>query len=95
MIRPSDPAPVRRVLVVESGNAAASQLATGLLRDRGRDRIVVTSAGAGDAIPDPLVARVLDELGIVPAAWAVTPAGDTATQTFDAILTICATNCVT
>jgi len=53
-----------RVLVLCTHNSARSQMAERLLRDLGRDRLEVASAGTVATAVHPLAARVMEEVGL-------------------------------
>jgi arsenate reductase len=53
-----------RVLVLCTHNSARSQMAERLLRDLGRDRFEVASAGTVATAVHPLAARVMEEIGL-------------------------------
>lgn len=53
-----------RVLFLCCGNSARSQMAEALLRHHGGDHYEAQSAGLGPRTVDPLVPRVLEEIGV-------------------------------
>jgi arsenate reductase (thioredoxin) len=53
-----------RVLVLCTHNSARSQMAERLLRDLGRDRFEVASAGTVATAVHPLAGRVMEEIGL-------------------------------
>ena len=56
--------PMKRILVLCTGNSARSQMAEGLLRRAGRGRFEVFSAGTKPSIVRPEAIAVMAELGI-------------------------------
>ena len=80
----------RRVLFIAAQRPALAQLAAGLLRGLGGDRFTVESASTIAAAPDPIVARVLGELGIDPGEQEVVPLDRFLGRPFDDVITLCA-----
>jgi arsenate reductase len=81
-------APIR-VLFVCTGNSARSILGEALLREQGRDRFEVYSAGTEPRIVHPLTERVLDEVGI-DHSWARSKSvTEFLGGRFDYVITVC------
>lgn len=78
-----------RVLVLCTGNSARSQMAEGLLRDLGGDRIAAVSAGTHPAPVHPLAVRVMRERGIDIRHQRSKHMSEFADQAFDYVITVC------
>jgi arsenate reductase len=80
----------RRLLFLCVANSARSQMAEGIARQRGGERLSVQSAGSAPSRVHPLALRVLAEIGIdASAQWskAVTTIDP---STVDTVVTLCA-----
>lgn len=79
-----------RVLFLCTGNSARSQIAEGLLRKLGGDRVEVFSAGTRprDAI-HPLAVKVMAEQGIDISAQKPKDVAPFVSQKFDYVITVC------
>jgi arsenate reductase len=79
-----------RVLVVSTGNSARSQMAEGLFRRLGGDRVDVFSAGSDPApAVHPLAVRVMAEIGVDISAHRPKPLTDFVGQPFDVVIAVC------
>ena len=84
----SDAKPIR-VLFVCTGNSARSIMAEALLRQHGKDRFEVASAGTQPRGVNPLTLKVLADAGI-DASWARSKSvQEYLGQTFDYVITVC------
>jgi protein-tyrosine phosphatase len=95
-VTPAPPAPVATVLLVCTGNVCRSPAAELLLRDRlGTAEVAVLSAGtralAGHPVHPPM-ARLLDEAGLAPAAFAARQLTAGLVRTADLVLTMTRTH---
>ena len=78
-----------RVLFVCTGNSARSIMAEALLRQHGRDRFEVFSAGTDPRGVNPLTLKVLAEAGI-DSSWARSKSvNEFLGQSFDYVVTVC------
>lgn len=78
-----------RVLFVCTGNSARSIMAEALLRQHGKDRFEVFSAGTDPRGVNPLTLRVLGDAGI-DASWARSKSvQEFVGQPFDYVITVC------
>ena len=78
-----------RVLFVCTGNSARSIMAEALLRQHGKDRFEVFSAGTDPRGVNPLTLRVLGDAGI-DASWARSKSvQEFIGQPFDYVITVC------
>jgi protein-tyrosine-phosphatase len=78
-----------RVLFLCTHNSARSQLAEGILRQLGGDRVKVHSAGSEPSAVHPDAIRVLTSLGIDPSTHQAKHLNQYCNQTFDYIITVC------
>jgi arsenate reductase (thioredoxin) len=86
----------KRVLVLCTGNSARSQMAEGLLRELGGDRLDVYSAGTNPSTVNPLAIEVMRERGIDISSHRSKHLEEFLGQLFDYVLTVCdkaAENC--
>ena len=86
----------RRVLVLCTGNSARSQMAEGLLRELGGDRLEVYSAGTLPSEVNPLAIEAMRERGIDISGHRSKHLSEFLGQPFDDVLTVCdkaAENC--
>lgn len=85
----------RRVVILSSDNAAAAQLASGLLRAAAGERYVILDAATEPTTADPRAARVLREAGIAQTGWAPQFPAAFPGERLDYAITVCATGCDT
>ncbi|MFH1845426.1 MAG: PAS domain-containing protein, partial [bacterium] len=78
-----------KVLFVCGSNSCRSQLAEGLLRARGGDRVEVYSAGTSAGGIHPLAARVMDEAGLDISSQHSKALQDLPAVGFDLVITLC------
>jgi arsenate reductase len=81
----------RRVLILCTANSARSQMAEGLLRELGGDRLDVFSAGAKPSMVNPLAIQVMHERGIDISHHRSKHLGEFLDQPFDEVITVCDT----
>lgn len=85
-----------RILVLCTGNSCRSQMAEGLFRQYGGDRIEVCSAGLEPKGVHPRAIQVMQELGIDISNHTSDPLSHYLGQPFDFLITVCnnaAANC--
>lgn len=85
----SDKAKRIRVLFLCTHNSARSQMAEGLLRAKGGERVEVFSAGTEPSQVNPLAIRAMDELGIDIRGHESKSMGRFLKQQFDYVITVC------
>ena len=78
-----------RVLFLCTHNSARSQLAEGIMRQLGGDRVEVFSAGSEPSAIHPGAIRVLTSLGIDPNVHHAKHLNQYCNQSFDYIITVC------
>jgi len=78
-----------RVLILCTGNSARSQMAEGLLRRLGGDRIEVASAGVNPTSVRPQAVAAMREIGIDISKHYSKPVTDFEGQDFDFVITVC------
>jgi ArsR family transcriptional regulator, arsenate/arsenite/antimonite-responsive transcriptional repressor / arsenate reductase (thioredoxin) len=78
-----------RVLFLCTHNSARSQMAEGILRHLGVDRVIAFSAGSQPADVHPDAVRVLRAIGIDISQQRSKPLDEFANQSFDYIITVC------
>lgn len=78
-----------RVLFLCTHNSARSQLAQGILRASGGERVAVCSAGSDPTAVHPLAVRAAAALGLDISAQQATHLDAFTGQTFDYIITVC------
>lgn len=78
-----------RVLFLCTHNSARSQMAEGLLRARGGDRVEVFSAGTEPSQVNPLAIQAMDELGIDIRGHKSKSMDAFLNQSFDYVITVC------
>lgn len=86
----------QRVLILCTGNSARSQMAEGLLRETGRDRFEVFSAGTHPGRVNPLAIEAMRELGIDISDHHSKSVDEFTGKEFDYVITVCdnaAENC--
>jgi arsenate reductase len=79
-----------RVLFVCTHNSARSQLAEGLLRQLGGDRVEVYSAGSHPTRLHPETIETMESMGIDVSKQYAKHTSEFAGQTFDYVITVCA-----
>lgn len=88
----SDETPPMRVLFLCTHNSSRSQMAEGLLRARGGQRFVVSSAGTHPRSIHPLAIRVMREIGIdisESAGYRAKGMDEFTGQPIDLVVTVC------
>lgn len=86
----------QRVLILCTGNSARSQMAEGLLRDRGGDKFDVESAGTIASFVRPQAIEAMREIGIDISGHRSKSLDEFRDQEFDYVITVCdnaAENC--
>lgn len=86
----------QRILILCTGNSARSQMAEGLLREAGRNRFEVFSAGTHPSRVNPLAIEAMREVGIDISGHRSKSVNEFAGQEFDYVITVCdnaAENC--
>jgi arsenate reductase len=78
-----------RVLILCTGNSARSQMAEGLLRQEGRERFEVLSAGTEPGRVNPLAIQAMHEIGIDISAHRSKSVDEFGGQEFDYVITVC------
>jgi arsenate reductase (thioredoxin) len=78
-----------RILIICTGNAARSQMAEGLFRDKAGDRIEVFSAGTHPASLHPLAVEAMREIGIDISRQYSKSVDTFRDQKFDCVITVC------
>lgn len=78
-----------RVLFLCTHNSARSQIAEGILRFMGRDRVEVYSAGNAPSTINPLAIRAAQERGVDISGQASKHLDDYKDEPFDYIITVC------
>jgi arsenate reductase len=81
----------RRVLILCTANSARSQMAEGLLRELGGDRLDVFSAGVKPSMVNPLAIQVMRERGIDISHHRSKHLSEFLDQPFDEVITVCDT----
>lgn len=79
----------KKVLFLCTGNSARSQIAEGLIRDKGGPGIDAYSAGISPKGLNPLAVQVMDEIGIDISNHQSKPIGPLLKQSFDWVITVC------
>ncbi len=79
----------RRVLILCTGNSARSQMAEGLLRQLGGDRVEVASAGSEPSRVHPLALRAMAARGIPIEGQRSKHWQELAERPFDDVITVC------
>lgn len=88
--------PQIRILVLCTGNSCRSQMAEGLFRHLGGERIEVSSAGLNPKGVHPTAIQVMAEIGIDISGHTSNNLNEYLGQQFDYLITVCdnaATNC--
>jgi len=78
-----------RVLILCTGNSARSQMAEGILRREGRDRLEVYSAGTKASFVRSESIQVMREIGIDISPHRSKSIDEFAGQEFDYVITVC------
>ncbi len=78
-----------RVLTLCTANSARSQMAEGILRWLGGERVQSFSAGTNPSRVNPLAIRVMDEIGVDIRAQRSKPVTEFLSQPFDVVITVC------
>ncbi len=79
----------KRVLILCTGNSARSQMAEGLLREIGGDKLEVESAGVAPSSVRPEAVEAMREIGIDISGHRSKSADEFTEQQFDYIITVC------
>ena len=79
----------KRVLILCTGNSARSQMAEGLLRSFGGDRVQVFSAGTKPSIVRPEAIVVMSQLGIDLSGQRSKHVREFEGEAFDYVITVC------
>lgn len=79
----------KRVLILCTGNSCRSQMAEGVLRHYGNERIEVFSAGTKPSQINPVAIRVMKEIGIDISGHRSKHVDEFKEQTFDYVITVC------
>jgi arsenate reductase len=77
------------VLILCTGNSCRSQMAEGILRHYGNERIEVFSAGTKPSQVNPVAVRVMQEIGIDISGHRSKHVDEFKEQTFDCVVTAC------
>ncbi len=86
---PETPTAPSRVLFLCTHNSARSQMAEGLLRAQGGNRVQVASAGSQPATVHPLAVRTMADMGIDIGGQRSRHLDDFAGQSFARVITVC------
>jgi len=78
----------KRVLILCTGNSARSQMAEGLLREIGGDKLEVESAGVAPSSVRPEAVEAMREIGIDISGHRSKSADEFTEQQFDYIITV-------
>src|SRR5438132_5095574 len=84
-----DAAPMKKVLILCTGNSARSQMAEGLLRHEAGDRFEVFSAGTKPTKLRPEAIAVMQEIGIDISGHRSKSVDEFAGQDLDSVITVC------
>jgi arsenate reductase len=79
----------QRILILCTGNSARSQMAEGLLRELGKDKFEVESAGVAPSSVRPEAIETMREIGIDISGHRSKSAEEFVGQEFDFIITVC------
>jgi arsenate reductase len=79
----------KRVLILCTGNSARSQMAEGLLREFGKDKFEVESAGVAPTEVRPEAIEAMREIGIDISKHRSKSVDEFAGQNFDFLITVC------
>lgn len=78
-----------KVFILCTGNSARSQMAEGLLREIGGNRLEVESAGVIASFVRPQAIEVMKEIGIDISGHRSKPVEEFTGQSFDYVITVC------
>lgn len=78
-----------RVLILCTGNSARSQMAEGLLRTLGGERVEVFSAGSRPSVVNPYAIRAMRRRGIDISGQRSRHLSEYLAQPFDYVITVC------
>ncbi len=81
--------PIRTIIFVSTGNAVRSSMARDLVNALFPDRYRAASAGTKPVDPDPITARVLQEIGVDISDRPSLRAGDVSDVSADYLVTLC------
>jgi arsenate reductase len=84
-----EPPKKKRVLILCTGNSCRSQMAEGILRHYGKDRIEVASAGTQPSSVNPVAIQVMQEIGIDISGHRSKHLDELRGQFFDVVITVC------
>ena len=79
----------KRVLILCTGNSCRSQMAEGVLRHYGGDRIEIESAGTKPSSVNPIAIQVMKEIGIDISDHRSKHVDEFKGQSFDYVITVC------
>jgi arsenate reductase len=79
----------KKILFLCTGNSARSQIAEGILREKGGDQVEALSAGIAPKGVNPLSVQVMKEIGIDISHQRSKGVGEQLKQTFDWVITVC------
>lgn len=79
----------KRVLILCTGNSARSQMAEGLLRTLGGERVDVFSAGSKPSVVNPYAIRAMQKRGIDISGQRSKHLSEYLNQPFDFVITVC------
>ncbi len=79
----------KRVLILCTGNSARSQMAEGFLRELGKGKIEVSSAGVAPSSVRPEAVEAMREIGIDISGQRSKSVDEFVGQNFDYIITVC------
>ncbi|HVQ38544.1 MAG TPA: arsenate reductase ArsC [Pyrinomonadaceae bacterium] len=79
----------RKILILCTGNSARSQMAEGLLRDKGGNLIEAASAGVAPTRVRPEAILAMKEIGIDISNHRSKSVDELITQSFDYVITVC------
>ncbi len=79
----------KRILILCTGNSARSQMAEGLLREFGKGKYEIESAGVAPSFVRPEAAEAMSEIGIDISNHRSKSVDEFIGQNFDYIITVC------
>ncbi len=80
---------MKRIMFVCKKNSRRSQMAEGLARTSGKDKIGVSSSGLASSQVDPITVVVMKEIGIDISSQTSKPLSDFNPEDFDAVISLC------